>query len=51
MKTATFALIFGIAYLVAGLLGLVPAALARRRRTRRRPNSPCCTATCWACSR
>jgi hypothetical protein len=27
MKTATFALIFGIAYLVAGLLGLVPAAL------------------------
>jgi hypothetical protein len=27
MKTATFALIFGIAYLGAGLLGLVPAAL------------------------
>ena len=27
MKTATFALIFGIAYLLAGLLGLVPAAL------------------------
>jgi hypothetical protein len=27
MKTATFALIFGIAYLAAGLLGLVPAAL------------------------
>ena len=27
MKTATFALIFGIAYLVAGLLGLIPAAL------------------------
>jgi len=27
MKTATFTLIFGIAYLVAGLLGLVPAAL------------------------
>ena len=27
MKTATFALIFGIAYLVVGLLGLVPAAL------------------------
>ena len=27
MKTSTFALIFGIAYLGAGLLGLVPAAL------------------------
>jgi len=27
MKTATFALIFGITYLVVGLLGLVPAAL------------------------
>jgi hypothetical protein len=27
MKTATFALIFGIAYLGAGLLGLIPAAL------------------------
>jgi len=27
MSTATFALIFGIAYLGAGLLGLVPAAL------------------------
>ena len=27
MKTASFALIFGIAYLVAGLLGLIPAAL------------------------
>lgn len=27
MKTSTFALIFGIAYLAAGLLGLVPAAL------------------------
>ena len=27
MKTATFALIFGIAYFGAGLLGLVPAAL------------------------
>jgi hypothetical protein len=27
MKTATFALIIGIAYLAAGLLGLVPAAL------------------------
>ena len=27
MKTATFALIFGIAYVVVGLLGLVPAAL------------------------
>lgn len=27
MKTATFALIFGIAYLVVGLLGLIPAAL------------------------
>ena len=27
MKTATFALIFGIAYLAAGLLGLLPAAL------------------------
>src|SRR5262245_53182754 len=27
MKTSTFALIFGIAYLLAGLLGLVPAAL------------------------
>ena len=27
MRTATFALIFGIAYLGAGLLGLIPAAL------------------------
>lgn len=27
MKTATFALVFGIAYLGAGLLGLIPAAL------------------------
>ena len=27
MKTATFALIFGITYLAVGLLGLVPAAL------------------------
>jgi hypothetical protein len=27
MKTSTFALIFGLAYLVAGLLGLVPATL------------------------
>ena len=27
MKTTTFALIFGIAYLAAGLLGLIPAAL------------------------
>jgi hypothetical protein len=27
MSTATFALIFGIAYLAAGLLGLIPAAL------------------------
>lgn len=27
MKTASFALIFGIAYLVVGLLGLIPAAL------------------------
>ena len=27
MNTATFALIFGIAYLGAGLLGLIPAAL------------------------
>jgi hypothetical protein len=27
MKTSTFALIFGIAYLAAGLLGLLPAAL------------------------
>ena len=27
MSTATFALIFGIAYLSAGLLGLIPAAL------------------------
>ena len=27
MKTATFALIFGIAYFVIGLLGLIPAAL------------------------
>jgi hypothetical protein len=27
MKTSTFALIFGIAYVAAGLLGLVPAAL------------------------
>jgi hypothetical protein len=27
MKTTTFALIFGIAYLAAGLLGMVPAAL------------------------
>jgi hypothetical protein len=27
MKSATFALIFGIAYLGAGLLGLIPAAL------------------------
>jgi len=27
MKTSTFALVFGIAYFVAGLLGLVPAAL------------------------
>jgi hypothetical protein len=27
MRTATFALIFGIAYLAAGLLGLIPAAL------------------------
>jgi hypothetical protein len=27
MKTSTFALIFGIAYLGAGLLGLIPAAL------------------------
>jgi hypothetical protein len=27
MKTPTFALIFGIAYVAAGLLGLVPAAL------------------------
>jgi len=27
MRTTTFALIFGIAYLAAGLLGLIPAAL------------------------
>ena len=27
MKTATFALIFGIGYVVVGLLGLIPAAL------------------------
>jgi hypothetical protein len=27
MKTSTFALVFGIAYLGAGLLGLIPAAL------------------------
>lgn len=27
MKTSTFALIFGIAYLAAGVLGLIPAAL------------------------
>jgi hypothetical protein len=27
MKTSTFALIFGIAYLAAGLLGLIPASL------------------------
>lgn len=27
MKTATFALVFGIAYFAAGLLGLIPAAL------------------------
>ena len=27
MKASTFALVFGIAYLGAGLLGLVPAAL------------------------
>lgn len=27
MKTTTFALIFGIAYLAAGVLGLIPAAL------------------------
>ena len=27
MKTRTFALIFGLAYLGAGLLGLIPAAL------------------------
>ena len=27
MKTSTFTLIFGIAYLAAGLLGLIPAAL------------------------
>lgn len=27
MKTSTFALIFGLAYLVAGLLGLIPAML------------------------
>ena len=27
MRTATFALFFGIAYLSAGLLGMVPAAL------------------------
>ena len=27
MKTSTFALVFGLAYLVAGLLGLIPAML------------------------
>ena len=27
MKTATFALIFGVIYLAVGLLGLIPAAL------------------------
>ena len=27
MKTSTFALIFGLAYLAAGLLGLIPAML------------------------
>ena len=45
MRTATFALIFGIAYLAAGVLGLSRPRFYRRRRTRRRRPSPCFTAT------
>ena len=50
MKTSTFALIFGMAYLAAGLLGLVPATLMPPPIDAPPTTFACSTAICSASS-